>query len=51
MNKNLILFFGLLAQLVRAKDYINYYKELRKSWKEIFNNPKDFIKEVNILLG
>lgn len=27
------------------------WKELRKSWKEIFNNPKDFIKEVNILLG
>lgn len=27
------------------------WKELRKSWKEIFNNPKSFIEEVKILLG
>lgn len=25
--------------------------ELRKSWKEIFNSPKEFIKEVEIILG
>lgn len=27
------------------------WKELRKPWKEIFNNPKTFIEEVKILLG
>lgn len=27
------------------------WKELRKSWKEIFNNPKAFIEEVKICLG
>ena len=27
------------------------WKELRKSWKEIFNSPKEFIKEVENILG
>jgi very-short-patch-repair endonuclease len=26
------------------------WKELRKSWKDIFNNPKIFIEEVKIFL-
>ena len=27
------------------------WMELRKPWKEIFNNPKSFIEEVRNLLG
>ena len=33
-------------KLLKEEDWV----ELRKSWKEIFNNPKSFIEEVRSLL-